>query len=168
MSRKSSHVIETNSTDIFRTKVNSFYSNGDALFRDVTERDYGIDGLIELFENECPTGMISLIQIKGKENTIVPLKKYDGVSCQISTSNVHYAFQKNIPVIVVYLSIKDNVFYYVCLNDLVDDISDEKMNNNKITIRIPNENLIVDDLEPMFSKIRDFYSEDLNYGNIKM
>lgn len=160
MSRLPSHVIETQSTDIFRIKVNSYYSNGDALFRNITERDYGIDGIIELFENESPTGIISLIQIKGTENKIVPLKTHDSVSCQISISNVNYAFQRNIPVIVVYLSIIDSLFYYVCLNDIVDDISDEIYNKKSITIRIPNKNLIVNDLEPLFSKIRDFYKEN--------
>ena len=81
MKRASTHIIETKSTDIFRAKVNGFYQNGDALFRDITERDYGIDGLVELFEDGCPSGEIALVQIKGKEDTIIPLKK-----CKYQTS----------------------------------------------------------------------------------
>ena len=51
MSRSKPHVIETKSRDYLRSKIDDFYENGDALFREISERDYGVDAIIELFEN---------------------------------------------------------------------------------------------------------------------
>ncbi len=157
MNRISSHFIATKSTDLFRLKVNGFYPEGDALFRELSERDYGIDGMIELFENGCPSGNIALIQIKGTNDMIVPLKKSDGVSCKVSTSNIQYAFQKNIPVILIYISVKNSIMYYECLNNVSDDISEQKITQKTMTVRIPNRNMVIDDIEPIFSLIRSFY-----------
>lgn len=162
MSRTSSHHISTKATDLFRTKVDNFYANGDALFREITERDYGIDGIIELFENGCPTGKIALIQIKGTDSTIVPLKSYNGVSCQISLSNVQYALQTNVPVILVYISTKDDILYYLNLNEVSEQILEEKINNKNVTVRIPNENMITEDFSELFSVINSFYEENNN------
>ena len=157
MIRAPSHVISTKSVNIIKSKVDGFYDNGDALFREISGFDYGIDGMIELFENTCPTGEIALVQIKGTENKIMPLKTFEGVSCSITTSNIQYAFQNNLPVILLYVSIKDSIIYYECLNNVSNSISDEKMNQDKITIRIPNENMIQDDMEPIFRIIKSFY-----------
>lgn len=38
MSRVSSHAIETIARDYVRSEINRFYDNGDALFRELTER----------------------------------------------------------------------------------------------------------------------------------
>ena len=54
--RSSSHVRETVARDMVRSKINSFYHNGDALIREWSERDYGIDFVLELFDGGCPTG----------------------------------------------------------------------------------------------------------------
>ena len=56
MSRISSHIIETKTRDYIRSVIDNYYENGDALFRELSERDYGIDGLIELFCDGDPTG----------------------------------------------------------------------------------------------------------------
>ncbi len=61
MGRTATHVIETKATDFIQSKVNGFYLNGDSLFRQITERDYGIDAIIELFNNGVPTGQIALV-----------------------------------------------------------------------------------------------------------
>lgn len=106
MTRVSSHVIETRSCDWFKAKVNKFFENGDALYREISGRDYGIDGIIELFKNGQPTGKFALVQIKGTKSKITPMKRTSNyVSCKVSSSNAKYAFQKNIPVILAYISL---------------------------------------------------------------
>lgn len=70
MPRTDPHKIETKSKDIFRCIVNS-NEYCDALVRDITENDYGIDFIVELFENKNPTGMISYIQLKGTNKKTV-------------------------------------------------------------------------------------------------
>lgn len=159
--RSSSHAIETRSRDSIRSQIDSYYKNGDALFRELSERDYGIDAVIELFDQGIPTGKFSLIQIKGTEKTIQPLKKGNCVSCQISSSNAMYAIQKHIPVFLIYTSItKSKGFYFVNIQKALTQQHFEKMQKQKeITIRIPIENNAMESLEPLFNEINQFYKQ---------
>lgn len=159
MARANTHVIETRTRDLIRIIIDNYYENGDALFREITERDYGIDALIELFNNEIPTGMIALLQIKGKEKTIVPLKEEKAVSCSISSSNFRYALQNNIPVILVYATLsKPSGFYYVRIQDVVtDELLTKNNNQTSVTIRIPETNNAMDNYEGFFDLIREYY-----------
>ena len=159
MARASSHVIETRTRDFIRSQIDNYYENGDALFREITERDYGIDALIELFNNEMPTGMTALLQIKGTEKTIVPLKWENAVSCSISSSNFRYALQNNIPVILVYATLsKPSGFYYVRIQDVITEELLAKANSQgSITIRIPETNNAMDNFEGFFDLIREYY-----------
>lgn len=155
--RISAHVIETKAKDCIRTQIDNFYDNGDALFREITERDYGIDAIIELFYEGKPTGKIALVQIKGTKNVITPLKKSDEISCSISSSNAEYAFQNNLPVILFYVCItKPDCFYYVKLQDkITEDYCEKIKSQEKITIRIPINNNSMEDLEALFQLIRN-------------
>lgn len=169
MSRISSHVIETKTRDYIRSVIDNYYENGDALFRELSERDYGIDGLIELFCEGEPTGHIALVQIKGTSNTIQPLKNKNVVSCSISSSNAKYARQNNIPILLLYATItKPYGFYYIDVNDAVNNMDNSKITEQgSITIHIPIENNALEDLEPLFEKIRNFYRRGDNHnGNI--
>lgn len=169
MSRTSSHVIETKTRDYIRSVIDNYYENGDALFRELSERDYGIDGLIELFHDGNPTGQIALVQIKGTSNTIQPLKKKNVVSCSISTTNAKYARQNNIPILLLYATItKPYGFYYIDINDAVNNMDCSKIvEQDSIKIHIPVENNALEDLEPLFERIRNFYKRGDNYnGNI--
>lgn len=160
-SRTPSHVIETNSRDIIRSKINTFYTNGDALFRELTERDYGIDAVVELFCAGNPTGQFALLQIKGTQKTIVPLKNSPNlISCPISTSNAKYALQSNIPVMLIYITLsKPESFYYINLNSRFSSFDTSKLANQKsVTINIPTTNNTAESLEPFFDSIRSFYN----------
>jgi hypothetical protein len=159
MARSNSHVIETRTRDLIRTKIDDYYENGDALFRELSERDYGIDAVIELFDNTNPTGMIALLQIKGTEKTIVPLKEEKAVSCSMSASNFRYALQSNIPVILIYATLsKPKGFYYMRIQDAVnEDLLAKSNNQNSITIRIPETNNAMDNFEGLFELIREYY-----------
>lgn len=112
------HVVETRARDYIRNQIDNFYKNGDALFRELTERDYGIDAVIELFDNGNPTGKFALLQIKSTEKTIKPLKTCNCVSCKISVSNAQYALQNNIPVMLIYVTLsKPKGFYFISIHD---------------------------------------------------
>ncbi len=160
MSRVSAHVIETKATDFIQSKVNGFCANGDSLFRKISERDYGIDAIIELFNNGVPTGQIALVQIKGTENTIVPLKNNEVVSCKISSSNAQYALQTNIPILLFYISIsKPMSFYFARIQDVITEDIKRKIKKQKdVTVRIPAENVTADDLTPIFDLIHEYYN----------
>ncbi len=159
MSRSTPHVIETKSRDFLRSKIDSFYENGDALFRELSERDYGVDAIIELFENGTPTGKIALVQLKASEKMIVPLKNSYDVSCRISSCSAKYAKQNTIPIIIIYAYIgKPSLFYFAKLQDIITDEQKRKIDEqDSITVRIPADNMTTDNLEPLFELIRNSY-----------
>ncbi len=47
MRRTVQHIRETKSRDMVRTKIDSFFENGDAIFREWSERGYGNDAVVE-------------------------------------------------------------------------------------------------------------------------
>lgn len=159
MSRSKPHLIETKSKDYLRSKIDSFYKNGDALFRELSERDYGVDAIIELFDNGIPSGKIALVQIKASENVIVTLKNSNDISCKISSSSASYARQNIIPVIIIYAYIgSPALFYYAKLQDIITDEQKRKIDEqDSITVRIPADNMATDDLEPLFELIKNSY-----------
>ena len=115
MSRVEQHRTETKSKRIFRNAIEDYKEPKlhitDVVYRDLTERDYGLDGLIEIFEDDKPTGKIAVLQFKGTESKIEKLKKSDFVSCSnISKSNLSYCKQVNNPVILIYVSTLDEDF----------------------------------------------------------
>lgn len=65
-SRIPANKIETKSRDKIRAIIDN---NDNALFRELSERDYGIDAIIELFNNGFPTGKIALVQLKSTKDT---------------------------------------------------------------------------------------------------
>ncbi len=159
-SRVTAHKIETQALDFIQASIDQTTPNGDALFRGITGRDYGIDGIVELFENGVLTGNIAFIQIKGTADTIQKLKRKACVSCSISSSNAMYAIQNTIPVILCYTSLKDhNGFYYLCLNEIINESYLTKIHNQKtITVNIPTNNYIqVNNMTPLFNKIKSYF-----------
>ena len=156
-SRVSSHIIEEQAKDRIRIIINT---DGNAIFRELTGRDYGVDAIIELFDDGIPTGKIAFVQIKGTCSAIPTLLRTPNyVSCpNISISNLNYSFQNNIPVILLYTSLKgEEGFYYTVLNNNKDNDIKSKLEQNTITIRIPTNNYIVDDINQLFNIINNFY-----------
>lgn len=161
MPRTSSHVIETNSINMVKNKIDRFYSNGDALARNWQERDYGIDLVVELFNDGIPTGKIAFLQIKGTKNIIAKLKNSNEVSCSnVSVSSLDYAKQRRIPYILIYASIsKPECFYYLDLQSVIDTLISKinQISAKSITVRIPHENCANEDLSDFFSLINRYY-----------
>lgn len=156
-SRVPSHIIEEQAKDRIRSIINA---DGNAIFRELTGRDYGVDAIIELFDDGIPTGKIAFVQIKGTSFPISPLLRTPNfVSCRnISISNLNYSFQNNIPVILLYTSLKgEKGFYYTVLNNNKDNDINSKLNQDTITIKIPINNFIFDDINQLFNIINSFY-----------
>ena len=158
MARTSTHVIELNSKDCVRSRINSFGEKGDYIFRELSERDYGIDALIECFDGGIPTGKIAFLQIKGTDSLIVPLKRTPVVSCgSISVSNLHYAKQNRIPVIIIYVSLKnERPMYYADLREISSGVV-YKEDADRVTIHIPQDNCIYNDISPILKIIDSYY-----------
>ena len=161
MTRHPNHVRETKSRDMVRGLINSFYPNGDALVREWSERDYGIDFVLELFEDGVPSGKIAFLQIKGTDKPITRLKKTDEVSCSnVSVSTMEYAKQNRIPFIIIYTSLSEpRCFFFIDLQSRMDDVKKKIWNleQKKTTIRIPYSNRAEKDLTYFFDLINSYY-----------
>lgn len=158
MARTSTHFIEIKSKDCVRSRINSFGDSGDYIFRELSERDYGIDAIIECFDGGVPTGKIAFLQIKGTDSVIVPLKRTPVVSCgSISVSNLHYAKQNRIPVIIIFVSLKNaRPMYYADLREVSSEV-DFREGADRVTIHIPQENCTFDDISPILKIIDHYY-----------
>lgn len=158
MTRTSTHVIETNSKDCVRSRIDGFGDCGDYLYRELLERDYGVDAIIECFEDGIPTGKIGFLQIKGTSKEIAPLKNTPVVSCSgVSISNLYYAKQNRIPVIFIYVSLKDECsVYYADLRDIAQDTEFEK-ESGWVIVHIPQDNIAFDDISPILNIINRCY-----------
>lgn len=162
MPRTKSHVIETRAKDYLRAKIDSFYSNGDALVRDWNERDYGIDLVVEFFENGVPTGNLAYLQIKATENRIIKNTNSDDISCPgVSASCLEYAKQDRIPFILIYLSIVEPIeFYYIDVQSMnVKELQEKARANssNRISIKIPLTNKSDGDMTMLFKLIHSYF-----------
>ena len=164
MSRNSNHVRETKARDMIRSMVDSFYPNGDALIREWSERDYGIDFVLELFDNGIPSGKIAFLQIKGTESPINKLKKTDEVSCgNVSASSMEYAKQKRIPFLIIYAYLHEpRCFYYTDLQSCVDSVKKKiwQRGQRRVTIRIPYDNKADNNLTGFFDLINKYYEKE--------
>lgn len=160
MQRIPAHQISTKSTDAIRSLINA---DGRGLFRELSEKDYGIDAVVELFDEGNVTGKLGLIQCKGKEDSIKPLGKDPNyISCgKVTYSNLQYLKQRNNAVILVYASLKErDNFYYVDLNEAFSE-SDlvkilEETGKTK-TVRIPVINNAKENLDGFFALINNYY-----------
>lgn len=161
--RCKTHIIETNSRLIFEKAMASYVGNdavnvSHAVFRQLTERDYGVDGQVELFDNDdMPTGRIAYIQLKGTAKSIEKLKRSEEVSCSgISRSNIAYCQQKNVPVMLVYISVCDEDYYFIDLQSVYKSTLNVIGDNASGTIRIPLMNYSAN-IDKFFEIINHYY-----------
>lgn len=162
--RISTHEIETRSKDNIRALINA---DTRGLYRELSERDYGIDALVEVFDNGCITGKFAMIQCKGKKEEIKPLITEPGfIACPgITASNIAYLDQDNVLMILVYGSVEDrDNFYFINLKEAITDEQLEILRDEtkKVTVRIPIYNNAKNNINIFFQMIDDFFNDNDN------
>lgn len=104
--RIDAHRIETESTNIVRELFVD-----EALFREISERDYGVDGLVEFFNHDGSfSGDGVLVQIKGSRSIIA--KKGFVRTPSIRTETVKYWAQKKQPVYILFVDVSRKIIYF--------------------------------------------------------
>ena len=149
--RIDSHKIDSLAMRFVGAKFPSYWID-----RDLSERDYGIDLAIEIFnqknnsvESETSTGLLSLIQVKG---TTIPLEKRDGYYkfSNFPVRTLNYAMQFKIPFILIVVSVNrdsllNSTAHFLWLQDYIRKdgygcLRKDWRLHKKITLRIPIEN----------------------------
>lgn len=123
--RSLSHRIDSLAMRFIRTQLPTHWID-----RDLSERDYGIDLAIEIFnkevkstESESSTGLLSLIQVKGTAKPLEGQGEYYKFS-KFPVKTLNYAQQFKIPffLIVVFVdinSLQKSSTYFLWLQDYV-------------------------------------------------
>ena len=162
MPRISSHKIADQAVNILRNVVTNYSGERkvSAIFREITGRDYGVDALIEVFENDNPTGKIAFVQVKGTGERILPLKRTpELIACKdVSMSSINYAFQTHIPMLLFYISVKERQIYYLKLQTEVDSLKINKK-LKKIQLKIPISNHLEGNFRPIIEIIQENFKK---------
>ena len=139
--------------------------------RELTERDYGTDLVVELFglshdnAGYYPTGATLNIQVKGTTKEAHILKNKNVISFSLKTSFLEYALKFPIPFILVLVDLtKPNTdgIYFLWIQRYVFDVLDEERQDwreshqDTVTLKLPVENSLPDNIAKLES-IAYFY-----------
>lgn len=132
MRRPPEHVKEDLNRQIFEAKIPSEW-----ILRDIAP-DYGIDKSLEIVQDEVVTGKEILIQLKGTESLEI---HDDYISFSLSTDHLKYYLEKDLPVFLVVVDLKEENCYWVFLQQYAFDFlninNPSWVGQQTITIRIP-------------------------------
>ena len=149
MERPQQHIIETKSQRLFENIVPVEW-----VCREI-KPDYGVDYLIEIFENNKSTGKTFFVQLKGSSKEIAN----DTFEKQFTIDNLDYYKSLSLPVLIVCVSVSTKQIWAIWANNFIDS-KKVKDKQNTINISLDSKYLINEDLliklatEPMtFNKI---------------
>lgn len=110
MKRPEQHIIETKSQRIFERIVPVEW-----VCREI-KPDYGVDYLVEIFENNKSTGKTFFVQLKGSTQEI----KNETFEKQITTDNLKYYNLLALPVIIICVSVTTEKIWGIWANKLIE------------------------------------------------
>lgn len=136
--RINNHEIDTEACKVV---VSKFDRNWE--IRDITGRDFGIDKIVERFEDGYATSEMIMLQVKGTDKEI----DYNNPRFSIDTKTLLYAEMFASPFLLVYCSVKDsNQCYYVWLQEYIRVRLNFEKNNWRSqrtnTIYFPQKNIL--------------------------
>jgi len=138
--RGKTHRIDTDAVRLVRTKLTS-----DWVERSVEDRDYGIDMMLEAFDEETPTGILVLLQVKGRQERF----SSDEVSLSVPVKTLLYARMFQAPFFLLHASIEDKKVYFVWLQKYINtrlSFDSPRWNRQKkVTIYFPKDNVVDED-----------------------
>ena len=111
--RPRQHIEEAESKRIFNNSIPTEW-----IIREI-KPDYGIDLSIEIVENGNVTGNVLFVQLKGVEKLKII---GDHVSFRLKVNHLRYYMQRDDPIILVVVDIKDIKCYWIYLQKYVYEI----------------------------------------------
>ncbi len=137
--RHLNHQIDTISVRKIMAKLSENW-----LIRSMEERDYGIDLMLEYFDNTVPTGQVCYIQVKGKKskfpNNNIILRGFP-------VKTAEYALLFEAPFFVFHTSIESDKIVFVWLQkyihtELTHGTKNKWKKQKTISIKFPDENVL--------------------------
>lgn len=128
--RDKKHITETDSYKILNSALPKEW-----ILRELTERDYGIDGIIEICDDGKMKGKIFAIQLKGNEylsSTVENVKYYN-----VKAGTMNYWYNYPIPVLFFHADTTDERIYYTNIKQDIRDNFEAFTLGKYTTIKIP-------------------------------
>jgi tetratricopeptide (TPR) repeat protein len=131
MKRPDQHITETKSQRIFERIVPAEW-----VCREI-KPDYGVDYLVEIFEDNQSTGKTFFVQLKGSTQEI----KDDTFVKQITTDNLNYYNSLALPVIIICVSVSTEQIWGIWANKLIEQ-NQVKESQKTISVSLNNDYLL--------------------------
>ncbi|VAW63987.1 hypothetical protein MNBD_GAMMA08-2236 [hydrothermal vent metagenome] len=117
------------------------------LIRSLEERDYGLDLMLEYFDNTAPTGQVCYIQVKGKKTKF---PKNNIILRGFPVKTAEYALLFEAPFFVFHTSIESDKTVFVWLQkyihtELTHGTSKKWKKQKTFSIKFPDENILDSD-----------------------
>lgn len=150
------HEIDSRGVTILQYRLGNEY-----IFRQITERDYGIDALIELTLNGDVLGKSMSIQIKSTKS--VNWNANNQYKMKIDNKTIHYWINGNNPIILFLVDVKEENAYFIDVRKQVRSNYSDYVNNNFSFVFKKSDDLISKNgnIRFLFNSIKEF--EYFNY-----
>lgn len=167
--RPKQHEIDSKGLAILQYKLSPHF-----IFRSITERDYGIDALLEMTEGGSVTGKFITVQVKSKGS--IHWNKKNQFKEKINSSTVNYWMNNNDPVLIFLVDCEKEIVYFANAKRQAREnysqlsssgVSFEFLEENDITsdvglVRMLASIFIENDYQEFISAVKDFV---MNLGN---
>jgi hypothetical protein len=94
------------------SKLETLFAESGWFFREQFVKDYGIDALVEVVENDGPTGQLIAIQIKSGESYFSESNE-NTITYRPDVKHVEYWLRHDLPVIITLFNPTEDKFYWV-------------------------------------------------------
>jgi len=148
MKKTRKHIIQTISNKAFSSIVPDEWAAREL------DQDYGLDFMLEIFENEESTGKIFFVQLKGTDDEPVN----DSISYQIKRSHLEYYSSIPTPILFIIYSVPANMFWGVWSNNLESYLEKKKEKQKTNILRLTKEQAII---KSYFTELPKYFSIDL-------
>lgn len=151
--RHENHVLETMSYKVFNSSIPNHW-----IVREMTERDYGFDAMLEIAANPNELcGKLAAVQLKASRKIIFTSSGFHS-HYGIDKRTTNYWLHSNIPTFLFFTDEETRVLYYISVQKYARENFDQYESSNSLHYKISSENLFS---EKRF--LADFYQcENLN------
>lgn len=151
------HIIDTKGVALFNYLLPDSY-----IFRQINERDYGIDGLIEIAFGGQASGILLSVQLKSSQG--FQWNTNNTVSIRISRSTCNYWLNGLLPTFLFIADLSLNCVFYVNVKEQIQERYDELMEKEQFIFYVPNNNKLehIDGVDSERIKIDNAYYLDIH------
>jgi tetratricopeptide (TPR) repeat protein len=148
MKKPRKHIVQTISNKAFANIVPDEWAAREL------DQDYGLDFMLEIFEDEYSTGKILFVQLKGTDDE----PENDSITYQIKRTHLEYYSSIPTPILFVIYSVPSKAFWAVWSNNLESFLEKKKDDQKSNLLRLTKDQIIDDSY---FKDLPAYFTQDL-------